>query len=421
MEKTSRLIILIVLIVLSFFSCRKEKKPLTIRNITLLHYFSGSLGGGVDEMVTTFNRKHPSLQVVATAIDHESFKTRIGLALSKPNPPELFSYWAGARTESLTSLLSPIDDIWKSAALDDVFDPALVASASEYGASKYLLPLTQHLVGFFYNKSLLEGLGLPEPETWEDFLKLCAKAKAQGILPIALGAKARWPAQFWYDYILLRTAGPDFREGQVGNREPYLSPSVVKAFTIWKELIDLGYFSPTATEEDWDSGAALDVRKGKALMTLMGTWLIGYYKSPEVGWKEEETGFFPFPAIDPLVPTCALGPVDGVILAKEAMDPYGAKEVIRFLADIETQEAFSAGSGALSPSRKVPDSFYSPLQSEARKAAAEAKSWAFNYDLAAPPATAEIGLDLFVAFLKEPEKLKELLTRADALNAVNIR
>lgn len=30
--------------------------------------------------------------------------------------------------------------------------------------------------------------------------------KAKGVVPIALGAKDQWPAQFWFDILLLRTA-----------------------------------------------------------------------------------------------------------------------------------------------------------------------------------------------------------------------
>ena len=64
----------------------------------------------------------------------------------------------------------------------------------------------------FYNKSVFSKAGINTmPRTWDEFLSLCAKLKSRGITPIALGSKNRWPAQFWFDYLILRTVGPDYR------------------------------------------------------------------------------------------------------------------------------------------------------------------------------------------------------------------
>ncbi len=414
-------LLIVALLLLSASSCKKKNLSPQERNLSLVHYFSGSLSGGIDELVASFNSGQEGIKLSATALDHESYKTSIGDALAGDNPPELFSYWAGARTQSVIEDLEPIDDIWKTAGLDKAFPAALSKSACEYQGKKYLLPITQHYVGFFYNRRLFEALGLGEPRTWDEFLAVCATAKAAGVKALALGAKNRWPAQFWYDYLMLRESGQEIRRRQLENELPFSSGPSTRAFKRWKPLLDAGYFNPDAAEIDWDE-AALRIFEGKALMTLMGTWIIGYYKEPNLGWVGgEDYGFFPFPELDPAVPRIALGPIDGIIVAKKGRDSIGAKQVLAYLAGLQAQEAFSSGSGALSPNVMVPESFYSSIQGEVTREIRASEGWAFNYDLAAPPVSAEIGLDLLKAFVTRPSDLERLLKQADLNNAPHLK
>lgn len=56
------------------------------------------------------------------------------------------------------------------------------------------------------------------------------------------------------------------------------------------------------------------VPSGKAAMTLMGTWISGYWDGNQVK-PGEGYDFFPFPEITPGVPQAALGPVDGFAIS----------------------------------------------------------------------------------------------------------
>ena len=150
-------------------------------------------------------------------------------------------------------------------------------------------------------------------------------------------------------------------------------------------------------------------------MTLMGTWLIGYYAGPEYDWREgEDFGFFPFPEIDARVPRVALGPIDGLVLPRGAKNVVGAKAVLRYFASVEALRFMSRLTGALPPNQAVPESDYSPLQRAIRAEISACDAWAFNFDLAAPPVVAGVGLDLFAQFLEFPEQHVRLLERAEA-------
>jgi ABC-type glycerol-3-phosphate transport system substrate-binding protein len=387
----------------------KESGPTIREAVIFLHYFSGSLGGGLDDMAQTFNDMNPRYELKPVSLDHEAFKSSIRDTLDSGNPPDLYSYWAGARTASIVADLEPIDDIWKRAKLDNYFAPSLIRAASEYEGRRYLVPLTQHYVGFFYNKAVFDEHGLTPPSTWAEFKAVCETLKSAGLVPLALGAKEKWPAQFWFDLILLRTAPYEFRQRLMSGEIGYDDPRVAATFRHWADLLNKGYFNVSPHELSWDTGANELVYQGKAAMTLMGTWNIGYFTNEDHHWKPgKDFDFFPFPVIDANMPKVSLGPIDGLVMPKRAPNLAGASETIVFLAGVDAQQAISRGSGALAPNQQVPVAFYSDIQQRVRQEIDSSPYFAFNYDLATPPAIAHLGLNAFSEFLAFPNEYPDI-------------
>ncbi len=391
----------------------KEKPgdPAPRTAVTLLHYFTGALSGGIAELAQEFNTKNPQHELKSVSLDHEAFKTSIYDTLKSGNPPDLYSYWAGARTASIVDQLEPIDDIWQQSNMDARFPSSLAKAASEYGGKKYLVPITQHYVAFFYNKKVFDTHRLTPPATWDELLTACTTLKTAGVTPIALGARDRWPAQFWFDLLLLRTAPAEFRHDLLTGAARFDDPRVLATFARWKTLIDTGCFNSTPHPNDlaWDSGANEMVFRGEAAMTLMGTWTIGHFENPEHQWiAGKDYDFFPFPVIDRNIPLAALGVIDGLIMPKRGANPAGAKAALLHMAQIDSQKTFSRGSGALAPNIQVEDSFYSDIQRRVREEITRSASVAFNFDLAAPPSVANLGLDAFSEFLAFPASYPQI-------------
>ena len=374
------------------------------KTINFFHYFSGTLSGGIDEMVAEVNASSDAFTVLATPLNHEAFKTMIPTSFERGNPPELFSYWAGEKVRQLVAdnRLQPIDDLWLDQHLAEKFSPAIVDSAISYDAHKYLLPITQHIVVFFYNKRIFDRLGLLPPTDWQEFKQLCKQLKEQAITPIALGARERWPAQFWFDYLLLRTAGPEYRHLLTQGKQRYLDPEVVTAIRIWVELLEEGYFNSSANQLDWSEATAL-VRRGDAAMTLMGTWAT---QTLEAGEDRLEPGkeydFFAFPVITAGLPHVSVGPIDGIVISRDAENAALAQNVLAYFAGRNAQQRMSVGSGALSPDMTVPDSVYTPLKLRLKQEIDRSDQWAFAFDLATPQAIADRGLDSFSELIAFP-------------------
>lgn len=411
LKKSSFLILLSIFI--TFVGHIPETFSSDIHNrIVFLHYWTGDMSGGINEMVTGFNRIHPEMAVKASGFEHETFKAGIRVMLETGNPPDFFSYWAGARTMDFVNAnyLLPMDDIWEKARLKSVFSPAVMEKCT-YNGKIYAMPVTQHFVAFFYNRAIFRKFGIQPPETWHEFTDLCAILKKKGITPVSLGSREKWPAQFWFDYILLRTAGPEYRQKLMDGRASYNDPQVIETFSRWNDLVKKDYFNRSPDLLDWADASKM-VHNGEAAMTLMGTWIIGQFEA-KLNWKQEKDfDFFSFPVMSPGIPEISLGPIDCILLPGTCRSD-SAKTAIEYLAGVEPQKAMSRGSGALAPNVNIPESFYSPMKARIRNTINRSGSWAFNYDLATPPDVAESGLECFAMFLKTPDRYREILAETE--------
>ncbi|MGI9418870.1 MAG: ABC transporter substrate-binding protein [Geminicoccaceae bacterium] len=388
-------------------------------DITISHYFTGELGlKALQEQVAKFESDN-GYKLKDSPVGHEDFKTDILVRAAGQSLPDVFSYWAGARVQFVvdSNALRPIDDLWASANLDDVVAKSVADSATLYNGKRYLVPFNYHYAGLFYNKKVFEEAGVSElPTDWDGFLALCETLKAAGVTPIALGSKDRWPAQFWFDYLLLRTAGPDYRAKLMDGSAAYDDAEVMDAMATWKELVDKGYFLPNANADGW-TDASDKVARGDAAMTLMGTWITGYWN--ELGLVPgEDYDFFPFPAMADGVANAVVGPVDGLVISAHAENVEGAEAFLGYMmSNAEVQAAWTNAFGALSANVNVDPASYNDVMQRAFSTVADAEVFAFNYDLATPPPVAEVGLSMFARFMDDPSAYEAILTEAQTAAA----
>ena len=412
MMKNKRLMVaILVMLVAAFTVTPALSQDDLMGDFTLSHYFGGFGGEFIDGIVDDFIAEYPGLMHAASPVDHEQFKTSILVQLAGGNPPDTFSYWAGARIQFVVDggRLQPIDDIWEANDLDSQFPQAVIDNAATYDMHKYAVPLTLHWVGMFYNTALFEEVGAMVPSTWDELVDVAEKFKMAGKPAFALGSIEPWTAQFWFDMLLLRTAGNDYRQQLMSGEASYTDPEVVRAFGLWKELVDAGYFYPDANAYNWTE-AANQVANGEAGMTLMGTWIGGHYAGNEMS-PGEDYDYFSFPTIDEDVPRASLGPIDTFVVSADAPNPDAAKAFLIYLTNPDVQWAFAEGAGNLAPSVLVDTSNYNDVVARIAAEIAADPVFAFNYDLATPPPVAEVGLASFSEFMANPGDYEAMLAR----------
>ncbi len=196
----------------------------------------------------------------------------------------------------------------------------------------------------------------------------------------------------------------------------YEDPEVVHAMTVWQSLIDAGYFVDDANAYDWVD-AADQVANGEAALTLMGTWIGGYWKGQDL-IPGENYDFFDFPPVHPHlhidVPQAGVGPIDGWVMTANAnAETTGA--LLEFLInDVDAQTLWNTSFGSISPNVNVDPMAYDVVAAKAGASIANAAVYAFNYDLATTPPVAECGLDMFSAFMDDSSDIAGTLATTQA-------
>jgi glucose/mannose transport system substrate-binding protein len=158
------------------------------------------------------------------------------------------------------------------------------------------VPVNIHSVNWVWlNKAVMDKIGGAEPKTFDDFVALLDKAKAAGVIPLALGGQP-WQEATLFDSVVASTGGIDFYKKAFID----LDESTLKSDTMKKSFDNLAklraYTDPNFAGRDWNLATAM-VIKGDALVQVMGDWAKGEFKAAN---KEAGKDFlcYRFPGTD---------------------------------------------------------------------------------------------------------------------------
>ena len=188
----------------------------------------------------------------------------------------------------------------------------------------------------FYNKKIFSDLGLELPKTWDEFIALNEKIKAEDITPIALGSKEGW---------LLSAAHGIFGPAQYGGNEfvdkitkgetDFNSAEFVNSIKAMDEL--KAYFP-----DNYEGLGMEDIRTlfftGKAAMFPMGSWEIEVLRSMN---PDLELGFFPMPSAVGKDATITAWVDGSFALNANSKHKEEAKKFLQFLTTTEFGELFT--------------------------------------------------------------------------------
>jgi len=296
------------------------------------------------EMADDFEQDHPNVTIEITVMENEAFKAALQTNLQSGDVPDLFQSWGGGglRQQVEAGLVQDITDA--SAGFIDTLNPGAVGLYQVDGR-QYGIPWNLGVVGFWYNQDLFAQAGIDSPPaTWDEFLADVQALKDAGITPIAVGAGDKWPAHFYYAYLMIREGG-EAAMTQVAEDLNFNQPPFIEAGNELQRLIDLEPFQSGFLASPWDApdGESGVFGTGQAAMSLMGGWGPGAYvnQAPD-GEFPGELGWFPFPAVEggAGAATDALGGGDGFAVGKDA--PAEAVEFLEFITSLDQANLIGA-------------------------------------------------------------------------------
>ena len=287
------------------------------------------------DVFSAFTKK-TGVKVSVNTVDHNTFQEQINTYL-QGQPQDVFTWFAGYRMKFFAQkgLLAPIDDVWKD--LKPQFASAFQNASKGDDGHFYFVPIYAYPWAIHYRKSLFAKNGYTIPKTWDQFIALCKKMKADGLIPIAFTDKDGWPAMGTFDILNMRLNGYNFHVNLMAGKARWDGPQVKKVFNTWREI--LPYTSPNALGMTWQEGAQQLLNK-QAGMYMLGTFVGQQFTKPA---DHNDLDFFAYPAINPKWGQDSIdAPIDGFLMSKKAKNTAEAKQLLSYLGSAAAENIYLA-------------------------------------------------------------------------------
>ena len=348
----------------------------------------------------SFMKDYPNVSVDIVQMNADAFKTKLKVAMGGGTPPDIFKTWGGGVLKAYIDAgqIEPLNDI-KDALLKTYipasFDP-VTFDGKAYGAA--VSGLTG--VFFWYRMDIFEKYGLKVPTTMKEFYEVSDTLLENGITPIALGNKTKWPGSFYYMYLADRIGGSSLFTDVLYGSSKFTDPAYIKAGEMLYDMVERGYFPNGFNGMDYLSGQSRSlVYSGKAAMILMGSWFYGAALSEAPKEISDNIGMFRFPAVSDGKgdPTNLIGSPgqDYFAVAQVSETKEMAKIFIRdYIMDENYIQSMADESGAVPPVKNASAYVDGRINKKTARFFEEANSVQLYYDQFLPPELGEIHKDL---------------------------
>ncbi|MDP3316330.1 MAG: extracellular solute-binding protein [Devosia sp.] len=345
----------------------------------------------MNQAVAEFEAANPDIKVELPFLENEAFKAKLTTLLQSADAPDVFHSWGGGvfYEQAAAGVLRPVEDV-VTAEAKDAIGTAGVSAFTAADGHLYGLARDVGEVVLWYNKALFEQAGVDPASmnTWDGFLGGVQTIKDAGITPLAIGAKDKWPAHFWWSKLVVRLAGQEgFEAAARGEGDGFAGEDFVKAGD---------YFLQLAALEPWQPGFAAAAYgdasgyfgDGKAAMHLMGDWDYGVMKdnsASKQGIPDDQLGILPFPTIEGGKgdPTDTLGGLSGYLFSRNASD--AAVKWVEFFNSAEVQARFANANFYIPIAKGAADGMVNPFKVQVAQNIGNAHWHALFFDQALGP------------------------------------
>jgi raffinose/stachyose/melibiose transport system substrate-binding protein len=239
----------------------------------------------IEALNAAFQEEYPNITIERVSRSFEDLQATLRLAITDDEPPDVVQANNGRADMGAfveAGLLANLDPYRDAYGWADRY-PESVLSYSSYTedgvtfgeGSLWGLPQMGEVVGFFYNKTLLDQLGIEIPVTWDDLDAAFVAAKTAGQLPLQFGNLDPWPGIHLFGAIQGRyTPADQIRDLGFGRPgAEWTTEENLQAAQTLVDWVDAGYVTPDfngiSPDDAWQAFA-----KGEGVFMLGGTWLV---------------------------------------------------------------------------------------------------------------------------------------------------
>jgi len=291
-----------------------------------------------------YKQQNPGVEIINAALAGGTgaggnMKAVLQTRMLAGQPPDSFQVHLGHElidSHVKAGRMEPIDDIYASLGLNDVFPKGLLDNSS-YDGHQWSVPVNIHRSNIlWYNTKIFNDNGLTPPATWDDYFAIAEKLKAKGIVMAALGESSPGETGHYFETVLQSVLGADAYKGLWTGATAWTDSRITDALNIMKRILD--YANPDYLSVAWGDVAEMVV-KGTAATQIDGDWRNGYYK----GKQFSDYSWVPVPGTKGIYSALA----DSFGLPKGAPDRDNAIAWVKLCGTREGQDAFNPLKGSI--------------------------------------------------------------------------
>lgn len=397
---------------LLLFSCSEPKEG-PPKEVTLAHD-KGALPVFQEHFTKQGERARQSVGISIRPIPSDTpdlYRHRMKAILPTKEAPDLFTWWSQFRVKELVDadLIGDLTPLWDK--YKEAYSPGMRAAFTMNG-KVYGFPYVVEYWPVWYNKSLFNRLGLTPPDTWKAFIEICETVKQSGIPPILLSLQDSWPAFIWFEEMMIGE-DPDLYDDLCLGRVRYTDPRVIRAMTLWKGMIEKGYFTDPSANMFTNAGYLWN--NERFAMVLCGTWYDSAVLIPQ-GVDRADIGMFILPSHHPEAGRNIVFEVGPLFTAKESLNAAAAKTLADWWMGSEGNGHFAAMHNAYPGNLKTDISYLPSIKKALLSTIRNEKIRVLNrYWEATPTPICEKAVEKLAEFVLNPASLYGVLEDIDRM------
>ena len=253
----------------------------------------------VMEVAEDFMAENPGVNIVVEP--QASYRDTLNgaiLAAGQGTAPHIVQVFeVGSQLALDSDVFIPVSSVVSEedlATLDDIV-PA-VRDYYSIGDDQWSLPWNSSNAILYYNVEVFEELGLEVPTTYSEVLDVCEMIVSETELPSCIG----WNMHAWFVEQWMAEQGALLANNDNGRAETateiYLEDdAMMNIFEWWNELDDMGYYTYTGGQEDWNGSDALFTGQQVAMHLTSTADIVNITEAAEEAGFTVGTAYLPIP------------------------------------------------------------------------------------------------------------------------------
>ncbi|WP_434354975.1 extracellular solute-binding protein [Parasalinivibrio latis] len=240
----------------------------------------------INAVIDEFEKQNPNIEVNLTLLESTAYQDRLPLALASGDSIDVAAIQTSTMVNVVKDFLEPLSPLYNkysTSSIDSQLNGIALSQAKSLADNGVLYLAPMGFLGSvvaFYNKTLLDELGLSVPQNREELAKFVKtiESKRPDLLPISLTGVN------WFLDEITNTITEQFKPGfynsvRYNEGGQWQSADYAKSFDAIVSLYKEGIFSKDTLDIDYARAAEL-FQTQKSVMFLQGSWESGLLSAP---------------------------------------------------------------------------------------------------------------------------------------------